>query len=65
MNKFKTKLKENLYTLLKKDYPLELSDLEINYTPQIKMGDLALAFPFQLAKKLKRPPHEIAKEIAP
>lgn len=65
MNKFKTNLKENLYALLKEDYPLELSDLEINYTPQIKMGDLALAFPFQLAKKLKRSPHEIATEIAP
>ena len=29
------------------------------------MGDLALAFPFQLAKKMKRPPREIAAEIAP
>ena len=29
------------------------------------MGDLALAFPFQLAKEIKRAPRDIAQEIAP
>lgn len=65
MYRFKTALKKNIHSLLQKDYPLDLVDVEINYTPQIKMGDLALAFPFQLAKKLKRSPRDTAEEIAP
>lgn len=65
MLEFKSSLKKNIYDLLKDAYPLDLEDVEISYTPQIKMGDLALAFPFRLAKKLKRQPREIAQEIAP
>ncbi len=34
-------------------------------TPDPKMGDLALTFPFQLAKKLKKAPRMIAQEAAP
>jgi arginyl-tRNA synthetase len=33
-------------------------------TPDPKMGDLALTFPFQLAKKLKKAPRTIAQEAA-
>ncbi|GAI97624.1 unnamed protein product, partial [marine sediment metagenome] len=65
MLELKTDLKEKIYKSLKKRYPLELSDLEISHTPQQKMGDLALTFPFQLAKKLNRQPRELALEIIP
>jgi len=65
MLKLKTFLKEKIYKSLKKQYPLEPSELEISYTPQQKMGDLALTFPFQLAKKMKRQPRELALEIFP
>ena len=65
MLELKTDLKEKIYKSLKKRYPLEPSELEISYTPQQKMGDLALTFPFQLAKKLNRQSRELALEIIP
>jgi arginyl-tRNA synthetase len=64
MLKFKADLKEKIPYLLGQKYPLEASMLEISYTPQAKMGDFALTFPFQLAKKLNRQPRELAIEIS-
>ncbi len=63
MIKHKNRLKKEILELLQNKYPLEHSDLEFNYTPQLKMGDLALTFPFQLAKKTKRQPRQMAEEI--
>jgi len=65
MIELKRRLKESIFDLLKDSYPIERSMLEIGYTPQPKMGDLALTLPFLLAKKMKRSPKEIAGEIAP
>ncbi len=65
MIKEKAYLKKQIYGLLKDKYPVDPSTIDIGYTPQIKFGDLALAFPFQLAKKVKRPPRELAQEIIP
>jgi len=65
MIEIKKHLKESIYQILKDSYPLEMDNIDISYTPTIDMGDLALAFPFQLAKKMKRPPREIAAEITP
>jgi len=65
MFRFKTDLKEKLYEKLKEKYPLSTSEIEINYTPQQKMGDLALTFPFNLAKKIKANPRQLAQEIIP
>ncbi|UCE21473.1 MAG: arginine--tRNA ligase, partial [Candidatus Aminicenantes bacterium] len=65
MIKLKASLKEQILKKLKKQYPLKASELDIGYSPQQKFGDLALAFPFQLAKKLKRQPRELALEIIP
>jgi len=65
MIELKASLKEKILEKLKKQYPLKASELEIGYSPQQKFGDLALAFPFQLAKKLKRQPRELALEIIP
>ena len=65
MIKIKAVLKDQIYVLLKENYRIDRDILEINTTPQIKFGDLALAFPFQLAKSEKRPPRELAAEIAP
>ncbi len=63
MIKIKTKLKEDIFQRIGETYPIDRSELGIDVTPNIKMGDLALAFPFQLAKKLKRNPRELAQEI--
>lgn len=60
---FKANLKKKIHEKLKSQFPLGLSEIEIGYSPQQKFGDLALAFPFQLAKKLKRQPRELASEI--
>ena len=62
---FKTRLKETIYERLKAVYPVALEDLDMTPTPDPKMGDLALTFPFQLAKKLKKAPRAIAQEAAP
>ncbi len=64
MYTFKSHVRKRLYSLLKDKYPIQLEELEIDYAPQIEMGDIALAFPFQLAKKMKQNPRKIASEIA-
>ncbi len=65
MIKEKAHLEKQIYGLLKDKYPVDPSTIEIGYTPQIKFGDLALAFPFQLAKKIKRQPRKLSQEIIP
>ncbi|MEN6311613.1 MAG: arginine--tRNA ligase [Acidobacteriota bacterium] len=64
MPDFKTRLKETIYEKLKGTYPLSLEELDVAPTPNQEMGDLALAFPLQLAKKLKKAPRLIAQEAA-
>ena len=61
----KTELKKSIYRILKQKYPIQIDELELSYTPDIKMGDLALSFPFRLAKKLKKNPRIIAEETSP
>jgi len=63
MIKLKNNLKKDIFNRLKAKYPLQPSEIEINYPPQPKMGDLALTFPFQLAQKIKANPRHIAEEI--
>jgi arginyl-tRNA synthetase len=65
MISFKNRLKETIYEKLKGVYPVTRDDLDMAPTPDPKMGDLALTFPFQLAKKLKKAPRTIAQEAAP
>jgi arginyl-tRNA synthetase len=63
MIRYKAKLKEKIHLSLKDKYPLKKSLLDLSYTPQAKMGDLALSFPLQLAKEINRQPRELATEI--
>lgn len=63
MLRYKTSLKEKLYEKLKGKYSLSPQELDISYPPQAKYGDLALNFPFELAKKKKAQPREVAQEI--
>ena len=64
MSEFKSRLKETIYARLAPVYPLTPDDIELTATPDLRMGDLALAFPLQLAKKLKKPPRAVAVEAA-
>lgn len=61
----KERIKKLIWSNLKEHFPLELEKIDIAPTPQIKFGDLALAFPFHLAKLMKKPPRELAQKIAP
>ncbi len=65
MISYKARLKEQIRQSLTERYPLTEAQLEISYTPQANMGDLALPFPLQLAKSVKRQPRELAEEIVP
>ena len=65
MIRYKAKLKEQIRQSLMDRYPLKESQLHISYTPQARMGDIALPFPLQLAKEMKRHPRELAAEIVP
>lgn len=62
---FKSRLKETIHERLRAVYPVGPEDLDMAPTPDPKMGDLALTFPFQLAKTLKKAPRTIAQEAAP
>lgn len=61
---FKARLKKTICEKLQGTYPLSPDEVEVSSTPDLAMGDLALAFPLQLAKKFKKPPRVIAQEAA-
>ena len=61
---FKSRLKDAIAERLRIVYP-DLGELDMAPTPDPKMGDLALTFPFTLARTLKRAPRAIALEAAP
>ena len=58
---FKSRLKAAVAERLRAAYP-DLGELEMAPTPDPKLGDLALTFPFTLAKTLRKPPRAIALE---
>jgi arginyl-tRNA synthetase len=63
MIELKNRLKRDIFERVRERFPLELSDIELAPTPNQTMGDLALAFPLQLAKKVKANPRTIAQEV--
>jgi arginyl-tRNA synthetase len=49
---------------LREQYGLEIEKIVIEQPPKVEMGEYALPFAFELAKKLRKPPRKIAEEIA-
>jgi arginyl-tRNA synthetase len=45
-------------------FALELEAVAFQYPPRVELGDLALTAPFDLAKRLRRKPREIAEALA-
>ncbi len=45
-------------------FDLDLADVSFQYPPRVELGDLALTAPFDLAKRLRRKPREIAERLA-
>jgi arginyl-tRNA synthetase len=57
-------LRSQLEGFLRDFYGIEPPELQIEVPPRIEFGDLALPFPFQLARVLRKPPRQIASEVA-
>jgi arginyl-tRNA synthetase len=45
-------------------FGVDLEDVAFQYPPRVELGDLALTAPFDLAKRLRRKPREIAERLA-
>jgi arginyl-tRNA synthetase len=49
--------------LLKRHYDVELPRIVVDQPPSVSLGEYALTFCFELAKKLRKPPRKIAEEV--
>jgi arginyl-tRNA synthetase len=49
--------------LLKRQYDLELPRIVVDQPPNVSLGEYALTFCFELAKRLRKPPRKIAEEV--
>lgn len=58
------RLREAVQQYLRRTYEIELPQLVVDQPPKSEMGDFALPFCFELARKLRRAPRQIAQEIA-
>jgi arginyl-tRNA synthetase len=58
------KLATHVRAFLREKYNLDLPNLVIDQPPDVAMGEFALPFSFELAKRLRKPPRKIAEEIA-
>ncbi len=45
-------------------FDVDLEEVSFQYPPRVDLGDLALTAPFDLAKKLRRKPRDIAERLA-
>jgi arginyl-tRNA synthetase len=63
MIQFKQNLKKLILDRVGSKYPLTSETIDIVPTPNPKMGDLALAFPLQLARAVKANPRAIAQDV--
>lgn len=56
-------IREHFKCFVEDRYDLQLQDFAVENPPQVHLGDIALPFPFQLARSLGRAPRQIAEEI--
>ena len=49
---------------LREKYDVDLANIVIDQPPKVEMGEFAMPFPFELAKRLRKAPRKIAEEIA-
>ncbi len=57
-------LQDAVRAAVKAAYQIELDTVVLERPPQVKLGDLATPLPFELARRLRRSPREIAAELA-
>ncbi len=56
-------LRERLRSVLQSKYQIELPQISIELPPDLEMGEYALPVAFELARRLKRGPRQIATEL--
>ncbi len=56
-------LQQAVRQAVKAQFGIEVESVTLQRTPQVAMGDLATPLPFELAKKLRRAPRDIAAEL--
>jgi arginyl-tRNA synthetase len=54
---------ERVRDFLRRQYEIELSNIVVEQPPKVEMGEYAMPFSFELAKKLRKTPRKIAEEI--
>jgi arginyl-tRNA synthetase len=64
LNTLSRTIEKTLLQLIEQRYHLQYERLNFTLPPKIELGELALPVAFDLARKLKRPPREIAQELA-
>jgi arginyl-tRNA synthetase len=57
------RLVQHLHTFLRRAYALDLPKIVLEQPPSVELGEYACPLAFELARKLRKPPREIAKEI--
>jgi len=57
-------LEKALLSIIAGRYQVQYSSLNFTVPPKIELGELALPIAFDLARKIRRPPIEIARELA-
>ncbi len=60
---FQQRLATQMAAFLRAKYDLELPQLVVEQPPRVELGEYALPLCFELAKKLRRAPKQIAQEI--
>src|SRR5690349_10805573 len=57
------RIKDALRSVISSEWNIEPPDLVLNQTPKIELGELATPVCFDLAKRLKKAPREVAQAL--
>ena len=57
------RLLAHIRSFLREKYQVELANIVVEQPPKVEMGEYALPFSFELAKKLRKAPRKIAEEV--
>jgi arginyl-tRNA synthetase len=56
-------LRDEVRSVARELFAIELDEVAFQYPPRVELGDLALTAPFELARKLRKKPREIAEQL--
>ncbi len=62
-HKLQSQLIDHVRDLLRRTYDINLPNIGVDQPPNVELGEYALTFCFELAKKLRKPPRKIAEEV--